>query len=64
MTKLMGYNEAYNAKNWIVPANAAESWRKYIQPAAKEMGLDLVAPTTCKKTRAEDWNRDFIYACY
>jgi hypothetical protein len=63
MTKLMGYNEPYN-KNWISPSDAVEYWRRYVQPTALELGLDLVGPTTSAKESGLTWNAEFIYLCY
>ena len=64
MTKLMGYNEPYNEKNYIEPSDAVEYWRRYVQPTAFELGLDLVAPTTSAKNSGLIWNAEFIYRCY
>lgn len=64
---LMCYNEPYvkkDPKKLIDPKDAAEYYRKFIQPAAEKEGLDIVSPTTGAAPNKYKWMVDFLAACY
>lgn len=63
-THLLGWNEPYFEDHfgWIYPVDAARMWAKFLQPLAKETGLQLVSPTTNRQKT--DWMANFIKACY
>lgn len=72
---LMGYNEAYSNHNQdashankdrkaCTPAEGADWWRRYVQPAAQRTGLQLVSPTTGISTQKRSWLVEFLSSCY
>jgi hypothetical protein len=42
----MGFNEPYMPDYFLEPAEIVEFWRKFIQPTAERLYLDLVSFTT------------------
>lgn len=74
MKYLTGFNEAYEEphddatrykkQKYVAPLEAVEMWRNVIQPAAIEMGLGLLPPTTGAKIKKIDYLATFVSGCY
>eukprot|EP00927_Polykrikos_kofoidii_P051162 TRINITY_DN44969_c0_g1_i1.p1 TRINITY_DN44969_c0_g1~~TRINITY_DN44969_c0_g1_i1.p1 ORF type:complete len:475 (+),score=93.56 TRINITY_DN44969_c0_g1_i1:92-1426(+) len=75
MEYLMGFNEPYashqEASSYgqkglksVSGEEAAEWWRKVVQPAADQAGLRLVSPTTGSAGQKVAWLIEFLQACY
>lgn len=63
-THLMGWNEPFfvGTHHYLVPADAARMWAKFMQPLSIATGLHLVSPTTSKGKAP--WMAEFLNACY
>jgi len=68
---LLGWNEPYDQNDWHKmwePADAADVWRRIIQPAAQSTGFQLISPSTKPRDNARKkgltWFVDFIKACW
>jgi methionyl-tRNA synthetase len=61
----MGFNEPYNkGKNRIEPDELVELWRKYFQPTAERLDLDLVSFTTTHSSKNIEWFAEFLHGCH
>ena len=74
MKYLMGFNESYDKPDekdstykkskYIAPLDAVDMWRNVIQPAAIEMGLGLLPPTSGAKAKKQEYLGEFIAGCW
>ena len=60
---LMSANEPWLSDPYMEPAEAAEMWRIYMQPAATMANLSLISPTL-RVGHFAGWTRSFLKACY
>ena len=70
MQYLLGFNEPWDTnpnlfdKKHIKPEDAAKWYGEYYIPAAKEMGLKLITPSTIKANVKIDWIVTFFKTCW
>jgi len=66
VTHVMGFNEPDESNQYggsdILPAKAAEVWRKEMEPCYK-LGVKIGAPAMTGSSRGIKWLEDFVAAC-
>jgi hypothetical protein len=60
----MGFNEPYMPDHYLEAEELVELWRKYIQPTAERLDLDLVSFTTTQSNKNTQWFAEFLHGCH